>query len=310
MKLRKMLVCETDDQGAKIKHLSAKWYAVFVDSSEALRRLPLLEDRKASEEMAWTINAMNSIRASGDTMPPELARDIATMPPLSATNWLSGGFCRDQGSPRVSRWRSTWATGKRRCWRRGTRPAMPSLSQAASAKCSLAVGSGCGAIFGPASYSLIGRACAQMGVGPIGRWSGGSARRRSTSACKRPGNSAGGWCAMGERLKPPLPPLQGLNVKTDRRHDTLPLRADPAALLKAHLAGKRPHAQAVAAPNRAEVSRMFRAQGGANPGPPFGDYLDDGPPHAPVRREPVGGAGRAARPVRRSPANGCGDGNG
>ena len=40
MKRRKMPVYETDDQGTKIKHLSAKWYAVFVDFSEALRRLP------------------------------------------------------------------------------------------------------------------------------------------------------------------------------------------------------------------------------------------------------------------------------
>jgi len=40
MKLRKMPVYETDDPGAKKKHLSPKWYAVFVDSSQALRRLP------------------------------------------------------------------------------------------------------------------------------------------------------------------------------------------------------------------------------------------------------------------------------
>ena len=52
----------TDAQGQKVKRMSSKWYAVFVDWSEALRRLPLLEDKKASTELARKIERLNSIR--------------------------------------------------------------------------------------------------------------------------------------------------------------------------------------------------------------------------------------------------------
>ena len=47
MKLRKMSYWQAGE-----RKLSAKWYAVFVDYSEALRRLPLLEDKKSSTELA------------------------------------------------------------------------------------------------------------------------------------------------------------------------------------------------------------------------------------------------------------------
>src|ERR1019366_1865808 len=80
MKLRKMSVYETDANGVKSQHPSKKWYAVFVDWSEALRRLPLLEDRRASDELARTVNQLNSQRSSGGVLPPDLARAVEAMP--------------------------------------------------------------------------------------------------------------------------------------------------------------------------------------------------------------------------------------
>jgi len=81
MKLRQMPFYETDAQGQKVKRMSSKWYAVFVDWSEALRRLPLLEDKKASTELARKIERLNSIRAGGDMMTADLTRYVETMPP-------------------------------------------------------------------------------------------------------------------------------------------------------------------------------------------------------------------------------------
>src|SRR5690348_2440926 len=81
MKLRKLPVYETDPDGRKTSHLSAKWYAVFVDFTGALRRLPLLPDRKASDELARAVNRLNSLRAASESVWPEdLSRTVETMP--------------------------------------------------------------------------------------------------------------------------------------------------------------------------------------------------------------------------------------
>jgi hypothetical protein len=57
MKLRQMPFYETDAQGQKVKRMSSKWYAVFVDWSEALRRLPLLETRRPALSLPGRSNA-------------------------------------------------------------------------------------------------------------------------------------------------------------------------------------------------------------------------------------------------------------
>jgi len=59
---------------------SEKWYAVWMDHSETLRRLPLFSDQKASAEIARKIDRLNSVRASGDTLPPDLSRYVEQMP--------------------------------------------------------------------------------------------------------------------------------------------------------------------------------------------------------------------------------------
>ncbi len=55
---------------------SDKWYASWKDSSGRLRRLALFPDRKPSQEAAGKIAKLESIRASGDMIPPELSRFI------------------------------------------------------------------------------------------------------------------------------------------------------------------------------------------------------------------------------------------
>src|SRR5436309_462137 len=83
---------KTDAQGKKTKLMSEKWYAVFVDYGDTLRRLPLFDDRKASDEMSRKIDRLNSIRASGETIPPDLSRYIETMPPRIRTKLAEWGI--------------------------------------------------------------------------------------------------------------------------------------------------------------------------------------------------------------------------
>jgi len=80
MKLRKLPVYETVD-GVKIKRPSKKWYGVFCDHAGVLRRLPLLEDRQASSELARTVGRLNSLRSSNETVfPSEVVRAVEAMP--------------------------------------------------------------------------------------------------------------------------------------------------------------------------------------------------------------------------------------
>jgi hypothetical protein len=72
---------QKDPDCRKVKKITPKYYAVWVDFSNQLRRLPLFEDRKASEEMSRKIDRMNDLRAAGETLPPELSRFVETMPP-------------------------------------------------------------------------------------------------------------------------------------------------------------------------------------------------------------------------------------
>jgi integrase len=81
VKLRRMAYTETGPDGRKVKRKSPKWYAVFMDFNGAVRRLPLFEDRGASNTLADNIDRLNSLRAANEsTLPSELARAIVDMP--------------------------------------------------------------------------------------------------------------------------------------------------------------------------------------------------------------------------------------
>ena len=172
MKVRQMPFYETDAQGQKVKRMSSKWYAVFVDWSDALRRLPLLEDRKASTELARKIDRLNSIRAGGDMMTADLTRYVETMPPGIRGKLAEWGILSAVRWQRANRWPNIWPIGKLRRWPRGTPTAMPSLSQAAPARRSMPVALSCGVTFPPASCNLTLRVCGRIGAKPTTPLSG------------------------------------------------------------------------------------------------------------------------------------------
>jgi hypothetical protein len=81
MKLRKMPVYETDAAGQKTRRPSKKFYAVWVDFSGQLRRVPLFADRAASKTLADNLDRLNSLRAANEkTLPPDVARAVDAMP--------------------------------------------------------------------------------------------------------------------------------------------------------------------------------------------------------------------------------------
>jgi integrase len=73
MKVRKI---SRYDDGQRTK--SEKFYAVFADHRGIIRRLPLFEHRKASDEAARKITHLVNLRAANDTIPEELTRFIET----------------------------------------------------------------------------------------------------------------------------------------------------------------------------------------------------------------------------------------
>jgi site-specific recombinase XerD len=75
MKLRKAMYTQDG-----IRKESKKWYAIWVDHSEILRKLPLFPDRKVSEELANRIDKLTQHRAVGQALPLEMARYVETMP--------------------------------------------------------------------------------------------------------------------------------------------------------------------------------------------------------------------------------------
>jgi len=92
VKVRKLVVTETDANGQRIKRPSTKFYAIFVGWDGGLRRLPLLEDRRASEVLARTVDRLNNVRAGGDVLTPDLAESVEKMPPSILARLGEWGF--------------------------------------------------------------------------------------------------------------------------------------------------------------------------------------------------------------------------
>jgi hypothetical protein len=61
--------------------LTEKFYVVFQDQAQIQRRLPGFVDRKATVEVERKVRKLVELRAAGETLSPELARFIETMPP-------------------------------------------------------------------------------------------------------------------------------------------------------------------------------------------------------------------------------------
>ena len=226
MKLRQMPFYERDAQGQKVKRMSSKWYAVFVDWSEALRRLPLLDDKKASTELARKIDRLNSIRAGGDMMTADLTRYVETMPPGIRTKLAEWGIL---SAARVAAGKPLTdhvADWKRALLAKGNTPRHAELvtSRAANAFDS------CGfRLWTDISASKLQSHLADLRAD----------RRKADDTVER-GISAQTynfylqaakqfcrWMVRdGRASESPLVHLQGLNVKTDRRHDRRALSPD------------------------------------------------------------------------------------
>lgn len=217
---------ETASNGDRIKKQSSKWYAVFQDYAEVLRRLPLFADRRSSDELARKIDKLNSIRASGDTIPPELSRFVETMPPairnrlaewgiLSTTRAAAGKLLADH----LADWKTALLA-------KGNTARHADLVTSRAAK----VFSACGFRFwselsaSTLQAHLAGLREDRPGIG------GTLDRGISAQTFNFYLQAAKQFCRWmvrdGRASESPLAHLQGLNVKTDRRHDRRALSPD------------------------------------------------------------------------------------
>jgi integrase len=81
MELRRMTYTVKVEDGKTRREKSDKWYAVFVDFTGQIRRIPLDADKGTARELAGKIDKLNKTRGSGGVLTPELADFIKIMPP-------------------------------------------------------------------------------------------------------------------------------------------------------------------------------------------------------------------------------------
>ena len=214
MKLRKMPIYETLPDGSKSKRLSPKWYAVFVDYSETLRRLPLFEDRKASDEISRKIDRLNSVRAAGETIPPELHRYVETMPPRIRAKLAAWGILSNArvaaGKPLVdhlSDWRAVLLAS-------GNTPHHANVSHNRTKR----IFDQCDFRFWSDLHASKVQTClADLRKGDTSK-AGISAASANYHLTALKGFAR--WMVRdGRATESPVAHLQGFNVKTDRRHD-------------------------------------------------------------------------------------------
>ncbi len=227
MKLRRMPLYETDPAtGAKTKRMSRKWYAVWMDFSDVLRRLPLFEDRQSSDEAARKINKLNSIRAAGDTIPPELSRYIETMPPAirgKLADWGLLPASRVTASKSLAAHLEDW---KAALLAKGNTPEYAELASGRADK----LFEGCGFKF----WTDISANKVQIHLAELrqdrevakGRIVRGQSKQTSNYYLKAAKQFAGWMVRNGRASESPLAHLQPMNTKTDRRHDRRALSAD------------------------------------------------------------------------------------
>ncbi len=255
MKLRKMPFYEKDDQGQKVKRMSSKWYAVFVDWSEALRRLPLMEDKKASIELARKIERLNSIRAGGDMMTADLTRYVETMPPSIRARLAEWGILSAArvaaGKPLVEH----LADWKAALLAKGNteRHAELVTTRAGNAfkACTFKFWTDISASRLQVHLANL-RADRRKPDDSIGRGISAQTFNFYLQAVKQ-------FCRWmvrdGRASESPLVHLQGVNVKTDRRHDRRALSPDEMRWLL-DVAGKAPERYGMTGEARAMLYRL------------------------------------------------------
>ena len=227
MKLRRMSYIAKTPDGRKIKKDSAKWYGVFVDFSGALRRLPLFEYRRASNSLARTVDRLNSVRCDNDSvLPPDLARAVEEMPAAIRARLAGWDIIRSERaaatkplSAHVEDWKAALLA------KGGTKH-----HAATSASRVLRIVGGCGfATVGDVSASRVQRFIAELRQDRTDEK--GNVHRGISAASfnyyLRDARSFFRWMVRdGRALANPLEHLQGVNARTDRRHERRALEVD------------------------------------------------------------------------------------
>jgi integrase len=226
MKLRKMTVVEHDAAGGKTKRKSLKWYAVFVDFNGILQRLPLCESRRDAQELARAVNRLNSWRAGGDSvLPAELVKGVEGLPASilkKLTAWDIVPRSRINAIKplveHVADWRASLLA-------KGNTAEYAALS----AYRVLRVVTGCRF----ATLSDVSASKAQQVIAELrqDRLTGDKTVRgigaSTFNSYIRDCRSFFRWMVRdGRALQNPLLHLQGVNARTDRRHDRRALSVD------------------------------------------------------------------------------------
>ena len=227
MKLRKLPIYETDANGGKSKRLSAKWYAVFVDHAGALRRLPLLEDRRASDTIARAVDRLNALRSSNESvLPPEVCRAVEAMPAAivkSLAAWDLLGTARVAASKPLVEHVADFKAAI--------------LSRGNTAKYAEMTANRVLSIFTTCGFKAISDVSAskvQNHVASLRKDTAdakGNGRRGSSAATSnyilRDAKAFFRWMVQDRRChESPLAHLTGVNTRTDRRHDRRALSTD------------------------------------------------------------------------------------
>jgi integrase len=202
------------DKKSGEKRLSEKFYAVFQDQAQIQRRLPGFADRKATVEVERKVRNLVELRAAGETLPPELARFIETMPPTMRERLAEWGVL---DKTRVAAGKPL--TQHIEDWRQAL------LAKANGREYIDLVAARAQAVFDGSGFKFWSDLCAEKvqahlselrepklekkGIGPQ---TSNFYLQAVKQFCK--------WMVRARRAtESPVAHLQGLNVKADRRHD-------------------------------------------------------------------------------------------
>ncbi len=210
---------------------SAKWYLEFRDHMEVTRRLPAFTDAKASEELGRQIERLLSFRGAGDMLPPDVSKWIEGVPArirrlLGKWGILTAGKCAAMKplAEHLEDWRAYLAA-------KGATKAHVDLVCARAEKIIEACG------FTNWSDIRAAKALAYLNDLRADRTDADGREIRGISAqtfnfylaalkqfCR--------WAVKDGRMtQSPVEYLEGLNVRTDRRHDRRALSVDEARRL-------------------------------------------------------------------------------
>jgi integrase len=260
MKVRRMPVYSTGPNGERVRTLSEKWYGVFADFAGVLRRLPLLADRKASDEIARKVSTLNDLAAAGQSIPPDLSRWIETAPAAivrSLAAWSILPASRVTSAKALAEHIDDWRVA---LVAKGNTERHAELVTSRARKAFAGAGF---KFWNDLSAAKLANHLA--GLRDDHKGADGAVRRGISAqtfnfylqACKQ-------FCRwmMKERRasESPIAHLDGLNVRTDRRHDRRALSADELRALLASTAAA-PERFGMTGPERALCYRLAAESG-------------------------------------------------